>query len=75
MKLLAAKLGEQDEALEPAITAAIEQLGTPPGLTPAEMALITDSLFAALVRRRRIDPGAVPDDLFARVLRRLFAAD
>lgn len=75
MKLLAAKLGEQDEALGPAITAAMEQLGTPPGITPAEMALITDSLFAALVRRRRIDPGAVPDDLFARVLRRLFAAD
>lgn len=75
MKLLATKLGEQDEALEPAITTAMEQLGTPPGITPAEMALITDALFAAVVRRRRIDPGAVPDDLFARVLRRLFTAD
>jgi hypothetical protein len=39
------------------------------------MALITDALFAAVARRRRIDPGAVPDDLFARVLRRLFTAD
>jgi hypothetical protein len=52
----------------------MEQLGTPPGITAAEMALITDALFAALVRRRRIDPGAVPDDLLARVLRRLFTA-
>ncbi len=46
-----------------------------PGITPAEMALITDALFAAAVRRRRIDPGAVPGDLFARVLPRLFTAD
>jgi AcrR family transcriptional regulator len=74
MKLLTAKLSEQDKAIEPAVTTMMEKLGTPPEITPAEMALITDALFAALVRRRRLDPDAVPDDLFARVLRRLFTA-
>jgi AcrR family transcriptional regulator len=74
MDLIAGKLGEQDRALEPVIAAVMEQLGTPPGITPAEMAMVAVSLFTALVRRRRIDPAAVPDDLFARVLRRLFTS-
>jgi hypothetical protein len=33
------------------------------------------SLFEGLARRRRMDKDAVPDDLFARVLRRLFGVD
>jgi AcrR family transcriptional regulator len=72
MDLIAAKFGEQDRALEPAIAAAMERSGTPPGISPAEMTMVALSLFRSLVRRKRIDPAAVPDDMFARVLRRLF---
>jgi AcrR family transcriptional regulator len=73
MDLIAAKLGEQEQGLEPVIAAAMNRLGAVPGISPAEMTMIAVLLFDSLVRRRRIDPGAVPDDLFARVLRRLFA--
>ncbi len=75
MELIAAKLTEQDQGIEPAIAAAMERFGTPPGLSPAELTIVAVALFSALVRRRRIDPGAVPDDLFARVLRRLLGAE
>jgi AcrR family transcriptional regulator len=75
MELIAANLAGQDEELEPVIAAAMDQFGTPQGISPTEMTMVTVLLFDSLVRRRRIDPGAVPDDLFARVLRRLFAAE
>jgi AcrR family transcriptional regulator len=73
MGLIAAKLGEQEQGLQPVIAAAMNRLGTVPGISPEEMTMVAVLLFDSLVRRRRIDPGAVPDDPFARVLRRLFA--
>jgi AcrR family transcriptional regulator len=75
LELVAERLGEEDRGLEPVIAAAMERYGTPPGISPEEMALVAMALFNGLVRRRRIDPGAVPDDLFGRVLRRLFGAE
>ncbi len=72
MALVAEKLSEQDQGLEPVIAEAMERYGTPAGISPAELTLVAMSLFEGLVRRRRIDKDAVPDDLFARVLRRLF---
>jgi AcrR family transcriptional regulator len=75
MDLVAAKLGEEDRGLEPAIAAAMERFAAPGGISPAELTLVAVALFNGLVRRRRVDPAAVPDDLFARVLRRLFGAD
>ena len=75
MDLVAAKLSEQDRGLEPVIAAAMERYGTPAGISPAELTLVAMSLFEGLARRRRMDKDAVPDDLFARVLRRLFGAD
>lgn len=74
MDLIAAKLGEQDRGIEPTVAAAMDRFGTPPGISAAELTTVAMTLFEGLVRRRRIDPGAVPDDLFARVLRRLFGA-
>lgn len=74
MDLVAAKLSEQDQGLEPVIAAAMERYGTPEGISPAELTLAAMSLFEGLARRRRMDKVAVPDDLFARVLRRLFGA-
>jgi len=75
MDLVAAKLSEQDRGLEPVIAAAMERYGTPAGISPPELTLVAMSLFEGLARRRRMDKDAVPDDLFARVLRRLFGAD
>jgi len=75
MELVAERLGEEDRGLEPVIAAAMERYGTPPGISPEEMTLVALALFNGLVRRRRIDPGAVPDDLFGRVLRRLFGTE
>ena len=73
--LVASKLSEQDRGLEPVIAGAMERYGTPEGISPAELTLVAMSLFEGLTRRRRMDKDAVPDDLFARVLRRLFGAD
>lgn len=75
MDLVAEKLAEQDRGMEPAIAAAMERFGTPEGISAPELALVAMALFEGLVRRRRIDKEAVPDDLYARVLRRLFGAD
>jgi AcrR family transcriptional regulator len=74
MELIAAKFAEEDKGLEPVIAAAMDRYGAAQGISPTEMTMVTLMLFNGLVRRRRMDPGAVPDDLFARVLRRLFAA-
>jgi AcrR family transcriptional regulator len=74
MDLVAAKLSEQDRGLEPVIAAAMERYGTAEGISPAELTLVAMSLFEGLTRRRRIDKDAVPDGLYARVLRRLFGA-
>lgn len=75
MDLVAANLGDEDRGLEPVIAAAMERFGTPQGISPQELALVATALFNGLVRRRRIEPGAVPDDLFGRVLRRLLGAE
>jgi AcrR family transcriptional regulator len=75
MDLVAEKLAEQDRGMEPAIAAAMERFGTPEGISAPELTLVAVALFEGLARRRRIDKEAVPDDLYARVLRRLFGAD
>lgn len=74
MDLVAEKLREQVDGMGPAVAAAMEKAGTGAGITPEEMTTVAVVLFEGLARRRRMDPSAVPDDLFARVLRRLFAA-
>jgi AcrR family transcriptional regulator len=72
MDLIATKFGEQERGLEPVIAAAMERFGALPEISATEMTMVAVSLFRSLVQRRHIDPAAVPDDLFARVLRRLF---
>jgi AcrR family transcriptional regulator len=71
MAIVAEKLREQIDGLSPVLGAAMERTGTPPGITPEEMTTVALALFQGLARRRSIDPASVPDDLYARVLRRL----
>jgi AcrR family transcriptional regulator len=73
MAIVADKLREQTDGLVPVIAAVMERIGTAPGINPDEMTTVALALFQGLVQRRRMDPRTVPDDLFARVLRRLFA--
>ena len=73
MAIVADKFREQIDGLVPVIATVMERLGTAPGIEPDEMTTVALALFQGLVQRRRMDPSSVPDDLFARVLRRLFA--
>jgi AcrR family transcriptional regulator len=75
MAIFAEKLREQHDRFEPIIAAAMRRDGTPPGITPGEMTTVALVLLPALARFRRIDPDSVPDDLLARVLRRLFGVE
>jgi AcrR family transcriptional regulator len=72
MGLVAAMLGEQVARLEPVIAAAMERYGWAAQMTPKELTTVAVILFDGLIRQRRIDASAVPDDLFARALRSLF---
>lgn len=73
MAVVAEQLRDQAAGLRPAIEILMERAGTAPGITADELATVTMALFQGLARRRRMDSGSVPDDLFARVLERLFA--
>lgn len=73
MTVVADQLRQQAEGLQPVIATLMEQSGSEPGIAADEMATIALALLQGLTRRRRIDPTAVPDDLFARALRRLLA--
>ncbi|MGH3210094.1 MAG: TetR/AcrR family transcriptional regulator [Trebonia sp.] len=73
MDVVAEKLREQVDGLEPVIAGAMDRAGTAPGITSGEMTTVVLALFQGLTRRRRINHDSVPDDLYARVLQRLFA--
>jgi AcrR family transcriptional regulator len=73
MDVVAEKLREHVAGLQPLIAGAMDRAGSAPGITPAEMTTVALALFQGLTRRRRIDPDSVPDDLYARILKRLFA--
>jgi AcrR family transcriptional regulator len=73
MAVVAGQLRDQAAGLRPAIEVLLERADTAPGITADEMTTVTMALFQGLARRRRMDPDSVPDDLFARVLGRLFA--
>lgn len=73
MDVVAEKLRDQVDGLEPVIAGAMDRAGTAPGISPEEMTTVVLALFQGLTRRRRINQDSVPDDLYARVLQRLFA--
>jgi AcrR family transcriptional regulator len=73
MGVMAEKLSEQVDALEPLVAKVLERSGGAAEAPSREVTTAVLALFQGLVHQRRVDPGRVPDDLFARALRWLFA--
>jgi AcrR family transcriptional regulator len=73
MGVIAAGLSDQVDALEPVVARALDRAKAVQGAGPKAVARVLLALFQGLVRQRRLDPEAVPDDLFAQALRWLFA--
>jgi AcrR family transcriptional regulator len=73
MGVIAAGVTDQVDALEPVVARALKRFGAAEGVAPREATMVMLALFQGLLRQRRLDPQAVPDDLFARALRWLFA--
>jgi AcrR family transcriptional regulator len=71
-KVIADSLSGQADELEPVVARALRHFGTSPDASSREVAVVVLALFQGLARRRRLDPGTVPDDLLARALRWLF---
>ena len=73
MGVIAAGVGDQVDALEPVVARALDRFSAAADAAPREVTMVMLALFQGLMRQRRLDPQAVPDDLFARALRWLFA--
>jgi AcrR family transcriptional regulator len=73
MGVIAAGLSDQVDALEPVVARALDRFGNVRDAAPREVTMVMLALFQGLMRQRRLDPEAVPDDLFAQALRWLFA--
>ncbi|HUZ21522.1 MAG TPA: helix-turn-helix domain-containing protein [Acidimicrobiales bacterium] len=73
MGLIAAKLGEELEALEPLVARALRRLGAAPQIPARAVTTVVLAVFQGLVHQRRVDAASVPDDLFAQALRWLIA--
>ena len=71
-QVIADSLSGQVYELEPVVARVLQQFGALPDAAPRELTVVVLALFQGLVRRRRLDPAAVPDDLLARALRWLF---
>jgi AcrR family transcriptional regulator len=73
MGVIAAGVSDQVHALEPVVARALDRFSAAEDAAPREVTMVVLALFQGLMRQRRLDPHAVPDDLFARALRWLFA--
>ncbi len=73
MGVIAAGVSDQLDALEPVVARAMDRFCAAADAAPREVTMIMLALFQGLMRQRRLDPHAVPDDLFAHALRWLFA--
>jgi AcrR family transcriptional regulator len=60
------------QSLEALVGAELRRRGAPPEVTAESVAAVIAALFEGLVRKRLIDPGSVPDDLFGQALRWIF---
>jgi AcrR family transcriptional regulator len=69
MEVIAAGIAEQVEVLEPVVAGFLDRVDGTPDATAREVTTVLLALFQGLVRRRRLDAAAVPDDLIARAVR------
>jgi AcrR family transcriptional regulator len=69
MGVIAAAVSDQVDALEPVVARALDHFGAAADAAPREVTMVMMALFTGLARQRRLDPHAVPDDLFGRALR------
>ena len=73
MGVIAAKLNEQIDALEPLVGPAMKRSGASAEISSRWATTVILGLFQGLGHQRRVDPANVPDELFAQALRWLFA--
>jgi len=73
MGVIAAKLGEQIDSLEPLVEMAMKRSEIAPDISAHSVTTVILALFQGLVHQRRVDPANVSDELFAQALRWLFA--
>lgn len=73
MAVVAARLGDQVDALTEVVAAAMERAGVDSRVPARALTSVAVAMFHGLVRQRRIDPASVPDELFADGLRWLLA--
>ena len=73
MGIVAAKMDEQVDALEPLANLIMERFGVAAGIPPSVVSRVILGLFQGLMRQRRVNPAAVPDDLLAQAIKWLLA--
>ena len=73
MVVIADKLGEQTDALEPLVARALARFDDMPVVAPRVLTTAVLALFQGLIHQRRVDPESVPNELFAQALRWLLA--
>jgi AcrR family transcriptional regulator len=73
MQVLAVKTDERIEALTPLVSHIMRQYGARTAVPPETATRVALALYQGLARQRRIDPAAVPADLFTLGLQWLLA--
>jgi AcrR family transcriptional regulator len=72
MGIIAERQREQVDALELLIERTLRRIGADPGVPVRDVTIAVVGLFQGLVRRRRVDASAVPDELFAQAMGWIF---
>jgi AcrR family transcriptional regulator len=73
MEIMAAAVDGQIDLLEPLTAVMMERFGAAAGISPSAVTRVVLGLFQGLMRQRRVDPAAVPDDLLAQAITWLLA--
>ena len=73
LAIMADRMREPREALEKLVGDALHRQNSPLTQSTEQVATVVAALFHGLVRRRRIDPDSVPEELYGTALQWLFA--
>jgi hypothetical protein len=72
-EIMAATADGQIDLLEPLTAVTMERFGAAAGISPGAVTRVVLGLFQGLMRQRRIDPAAVPDEPLAQAITWLLA--